>query len=61
VIAGSAGHGSGLAYRILESGYRLDIARMFATPLLISATGSVRSSTWPCMGAMGSTSAPRFT
>ncbi len=37
--AGSAGTGSGLAFRILEAGYRLNIARMFAALLLVSATG----------------------
>ncbi len=37
--AGTAGSGSGLAFRILESGYRLDIPRMFAALLLISAMG----------------------
>lgn len=37
--AGSAGTSSGLAYRILESGYRLEIPRMFAALLLISLTG----------------------
>jgi NitT/TauT family transport system permease protein len=30
---------SGLAYRILESGYRLQIPRMFAALIMISATG----------------------
>lgn len=39
--AGSAGASSGLAYRILESGYRLEIPRMFAALLLISLTGIV--------------------
>ena len=39
IAAGSAGHGSGLAYRIVESGYRLNIPRMFAALLLISLTG----------------------
>jgi len=39
--AGSAGTSSGLAYRILESGYRLQIPRMFAALLLISLTGIV--------------------
>lgn len=39
IAAGSAGQGSGLAYRIVESGYRLNISRMFAALLLISATG----------------------
>ena len=39
--AGSAGQGSGLAYRILESGYQLRIPRMFAALALISAAGIV--------------------
>ena len=39
--AGTAGKGSGLAYRILESGYRLNIPLMFAALLLITATGIV--------------------
>jgi len=37
--AGSAGRGAGLAYRILESSYRLNVPRMFAALLLISITG----------------------
>lgn len=37
--AGTAGVGSGLAYRILEAGYRLNIPRMFAALFLISVTG----------------------
>jgi NitT/TauT family transport system permease protein len=37
--AGTAGTGSGLAYRILEAGYRLNIPRMFAAVFLISLTG----------------------
>jgi len=41
IAAGSAGAGSGLAYRIAESGYRLDIPRMFAALLLLSAAGIV--------------------
>jgi NitT/TauT family transport system permease protein len=41
IAAGSAGAGSGLAYRIAESGYRLNIARMFAALLLLSAAGIV--------------------
>ena len=39
--AGTAGTGSGLAYRILEAGYRLNIPRMFAALILISLTGIV--------------------
>jgi NitT/TauT family transport system permease protein len=39
--AGTAGAGSGLAYRILEAGYRLNIPRMFAAVILISITGII--------------------
>lgn len=39
IAAGSAGAGSGLAFRIVESGYRLNIPRMFAALLLLSLTG----------------------
>ena len=39
IAAGSAGQGAGLAFRIVESGYRLNIPRMFAALLLISVTG----------------------
>jgi len=38
-VAGSSGRESGLAYRILESGYQLKIPRMFAALVLISLTG----------------------
>ncbi len=41
IAAGAAGAGSGLAYRILESSYRLNIPRMFAALLLLSAAGVV--------------------
>ena len=41
IAAGSAGAGSGLAYRIVESGYRLNIPRMFAALLLLSLAGIV--------------------
>jgi NitT/TauT family transport system permease protein len=41
IAAGTAGAGSGLAYRIAESGYRLNIPRMFAALLLLSAAGIV--------------------
>lgn len=40
-VAGSGGIQSGLAYRILEAGYQLKIARMFAALFLITATGIV--------------------
>jgi NitT/TauT family transport system permease protein len=39
IAAGSAGKGAGLAYRIVESGFRLNIPRMFAALLLISVAG----------------------
>jgi NitT/TauT family transport system permease protein len=39
--AGTAGTGSGLAYRILEAGYRLNIPRMFAAVIMISITGII--------------------
>jgi len=39
IAAGSAGQGAGLAYRIVEAGYRLNIPRMFAALVLISASG----------------------
>jgi NitT/TauT family transport system permease protein len=41
IAAGSAGAGSGLAYRIMESGYRLNIPRLFAALLLLAVAGIV--------------------
>jgi NitT/TauT family transport system permease protein len=41
MAAGSAGAGSGLAFRIAEAGYRLDIPKMFAALIMLSATGIV--------------------
>jgi len=38
-VAGSGGFASGLAYRILEAGYRLQIPRMFAALALLSGAG----------------------
>ncbi|WP_111429711.1 ABC transporter permease [Rhodobacteraceae bacterium DSL-40] len=38
-VAGTGGTGSGLAFRILEASYRLNIPRMFAALLLIALTG----------------------
>jgi len=38
-VAGTGGTGSGLAYQILQAGYRLDIPRLFASLLLIGAAG----------------------
>ena len=40
-VAGTGGIGSGLAFRILEAGYRLNIPRMFAALILIALTGVV--------------------
>jgi len=37
--AGSAGKGSGLAFRLLESGYRLNYPRLYAALLLLMITG----------------------
>jgi NitT/TauT family transport system permease protein len=37
--AGSSGAGSGLAFRLLEAQYRLNIPRLFAALLLLSLTG----------------------
>jgi NitT/TauT family transport system permease protein len=39
LAAGAAGQGSGLAFRIVEAGFRLDIPRMFAALTLISLSG----------------------
>ena len=39
LAAGAAGKGAGLAFRIVEAGYRLNIPRMFAALTLISLTG----------------------
>jgi NitT/TauT family transport system permease protein len=41
LAAGTAGAGSGLAWRIAESGYRLMIPRMFAALILLSVAGIV--------------------
>ncbi|MBL8653017.1 MAG: ABC transporter permease subunit, partial [Alphaproteobacteria bacterium] len=40
-VAGTGGSASGLAYRILESGYQLRIPRMFAALIMISISGVV--------------------
>ncbi|MFZ3178879.1 MAG: ABC transporter permease [Methylocystis silviterrae] len=39
LAAGASGQGTGLAYRIVEAGFRLDIPRMFAALALISLSG----------------------
>ena len=38
-VAGTGGNASGLAWRILEAGYQLQIPRMFAALALVSASG----------------------
>jgi len=38
-VAGTGGRSSGLAYRILEAGFQLQIPRMFAALVLVSLTG----------------------
>ena len=40
-VAGTGGAETGLAFRILEAGYRLEIPRLFAALFLLSATGIV--------------------
>jgi NitT/TauT family transport system permease protein len=40
-VAGTGGAATGLAFRILEAGYRLEIPRMFAALLMLSLTGIV--------------------
>jgi NitT/TauT family transport system permease protein len=40
-VAGTGGSETGLAFRILEAGYRLAIPRMFAALLMLSLTGIV--------------------
>ena len=38
-VAGSGGFASGLAFRIVEAGYRLQVPRMFAALVLLSLAG----------------------
>ena len=40
-VAGTGGTETGLAFRILEAGYRLAIPRLFAALFLLSVTGIV--------------------
>ena len=40
-VAGTGGTGSGLAYEILQSGFQLDIPRMFAALVLLALAGIV--------------------
>ena len=50
-VAGAGGFASGLAYRILESGYRLQIPRMFAALVLLSAAGIAINTVLAGLGA----------
>jgi NitT/TauT family transport system permease protein len=38
-VAGTGGHGAGLAYQILQAGFQLNIPRLFAALVLITVTG----------------------
>ncbi|HWK82456.1 MAG TPA: ABC transporter permease [Caldimonas sp.] len=55
-VAGTGGSGSGLAYEIMQSGFRLNIPRMFAALLLISLTGVAlfAGMAWLTRAALGS-------
>jgi NitT/TauT family transport system permease protein len=49
-VTGAGGVASGLAFRILESGYRLQIPRMFACLTLLSAAGLAINLTLAALG-----------
>ena len=51
-VAGTGGVASGLAYRILESGYRLQIPRMFAALVLLSLAGIAINSALSALGRL---------
>ena len=55
-VAGTGGSGAGLAYQILQAGFRLNIPRMFAALLLISLTGVAlfAAMAWLTRRALGS-------
>lgn len=55
-VAGTGGTASGLAYQILQSGFQLNIPRLFAALLLITATGIVlfMAMAWLSKWALGS-------
>ena len=55
-VAGTGGSGAGLAYQILQSGFQLNIPRMFAALLLISLTGVAlfAAMAWLSKWALGS-------
>ena len=62
-VAGTGGTGSGLAYQIMQSGFQLNIPRMFAALLLISLTGVAlfASMAWLTRAALGSWHASEIT
>jgi NitT/TauT family transport system permease protein len=49
-VAGTGGFASGLAYRILEAGFRLEIPRMFAALVLLALAGIAINA---ALGALG--------
>jgi NitT/TauT family transport system permease protein len=49
-VTGAGGMASGLAFRILEAGYRLQIPRMFAALALLSLAGLAINT---ALGAVG--------
>jgi len=55
-VAGTGGTASGLAFQILQSGFQLNIPRLFAALLLITATGIVlfMAMAWLSKWALGS-------
>jgi len=55
-VAGTGGAGAGLAYQIMQSGFQLNIPRMFAALLLISLTGMALFAvmSWLSRAALGS-------
>jgi NitT/TauT family transport system permease protein len=55
-VAGTGGSGAGLAYQIMQSGFQLNIPRMFAALLLISLTGVglFAAMAWLTRAALGS-------
>ncbi len=52
LAAGAAGKGAGLAFRIIEAGYRLNIPRMFAALFLICLTGVAIFSSLAALSAL---------
>jgi NitT/TauT family transport system permease protein len=55
-VAGTGGHGAGLAYQILQAGFQINIPRLFAALFLITVTGVLLFSlmVWLSKAALGS-------